>query len=466
MGEYDHAAGSGPFVRAPRARRRAAARIVAAVALILLAAALAPGAVVCPNCATENSDAANFCRSCGAALKAELVCANCGQRNLPGNEFCGGCGARLQGTETGTQPLLRPTEKVMPAPECNPGAVVWRTPSPPEAPQAGDVWVCAKDGKEMVFVPVGEFVMGRQAPEPQGGSPTRRMERDDSPPRQVDVDAFWIDRTEVTNAEYKRFLDATGHRPPTGRAWTGRDHSPGLGQHPVAGVSWEDAVAYANWVGKRLPTEAEWEKAARGTDGRKHPWGNEPVNADGVWRCNVWGTADGFEWTAPVGSLPSGASPYGCLDMAGNVREWCGDWYAETYYQLGPSRGPQGPASGRERVVRGGACWYEDYVGLSWTCSDRHYMSPGLSGSGTGFRCVLSANAGGRERGTADSKAPIRLEGIVVGSPAMAVLRRGDRNHYVQVGDRFEGYRVVEIRGDSVVLATESGERLVLRVGR
>jgi formylglycine-generating enzyme required for sulfatase activity len=172
-----------------------------------------------------------------------------------------------------------------------------------------------KDGAEMILIPAGEFIMG--SPEGEGDD-------DEHPQHNVFLNAFYIDKYEVTNAQYKQFMDATGHKAP-GYWDNERVNQP---NQPVVGVTWHDAVAYARWAGKRLPTEAEWEKAARGIDGRKYPWGNE-------WDGSKWSSGSGsvvYKSAAPVGSFPEGTSSYGVMDMAGNVWEWCADWYDEAYY--------------------------------------------------------------------------------------------------------------------------------------
>ena len=193
------------------------------------------------------------------------------------------------------------------------------------------------DYDTMVLVPAGPFTRGRD------GSVA-----DEGPARTLHLDAFAIDRNEVTNADFKAFCDATGRLAPTNPMW---DENYFFGQptHPVVNINYEQATAYCAWKGKRLPTEAEWEKAARGTDGRLYPWGNEWDAA----RANLKG--EPFERTSPVGSLPAGASPYGVLDMAGNVWEWCSDWFDEGYYAIAPERNPAGPAAATPwRAVRGG----------------------------------------------------------------------------------------------------------------
>jgi formylglycine-generating enzyme required for sulfatase activity/predicted Ser/Thr protein kinase len=190
----------------------------------------------------------------------------------------------------------------------------------------------------MVLIPQSYFTLG---------SPAGQGEADEHPAHRVFIGDFWLGKTEVTFAQYDAFCRATGHRLPGDEGW-------GRGSRPVINVSWMDADAYCRWLtlcsGRnfRLPSEAEWEKAAR----ELYPWGKAPPGPSLV---NMKGSADGFAFTAPVGSFPAGASPYGILDMAGNVWEWMGDWYDAGYYKVSPGRDPRGPAPGSLRSVRGGS---------------------------------------------------------------------------------------------------------------
>ena len=222
------------------------------------------------------------------------------------------------------------------------------------------------DGAEMIFIPAGEFLMGSQ-PGTAGA--------DESPQHKVYLDGYWIYRTEVTVAQYRKFCTATG-RPITKEL----DLPPVRDDDPVCNVSWYEALAYAKWAGVTLPTEAQWEKAARGTDGRMYPWGNDWDPA----KCNG---ASGH--AKPVGSYPAGASSYGCLDMAGNVKEWCMDWYDADYYQHSPANNPTGPATGTFRVMRGGS--WDQYDGL--VRSTYRYFNGGYPDNAyvtIGFRCVTA----------------------------------------------------------------------------
>jgi formylglycine-generating enzyme required for sulfatase activity len=261
---------------------------------------------------------------------------------------------------------------------------------------------------DMVIIPAGEFIMG--SPHSQGFA-------DERPQRSVFLRSFLIDRYEVTNAQYERFVNATGHAVPTNpnpavTLWNDGRPIPGSEAHPVVNVSWHDAAAYCAWAGKRLPTEAEWEKAARGTNARRYPWGNDwdytRANSASYWAGRTIEFKDALEWkafwvdgegariaqakglrgevlTLPVGSFPAGASPYGLFDMAGNVSEWVQDWYEPYYYLRAPRENPQGPAGKLLKVVRGGS-WLKPATSLRTT--DRDYGFPDDHQSGTGFRCA------------------------------------------------------------------------------
>jgi serine/threonine-protein kinase len=246
--------------------------------------------------------------------------------------------------------------------------LVAAVPPPPRTPRtAPPLRIVESDGSELLLVPAGPFKMG----------PKRR---------EVRLDAFHIDRRPVTNRQFKRFVDVTGYFPEDEGARRFLQHfrrgeiPAGLEDHPVVNVSWTDAAAYAAWAGKRLPTEAEWEKAARGSDGRKYPWGpDEPTPAHANFGSRTRGTT-------PVGAHPAGASPYGLDDMAGNVWEWCEDVDDATFYTEGPADNPRltGPPSA-PRVLRGGA-WM--YAARSLRTTTRTAFEPTARFASGGFRCA------------------------------------------------------------------------------
>lgn len=233
--------------------------------------------------------------------------------------------------------------------------------------------------EELVVIPAGPFIRGTS----QGGF-------DEQPERRIYLDEFSIDRYEVTNAQYAAFVKATGHRksgPPSRYAKnTGRMR--GVNQ-PVVYVSWEDAKAYCEWRGRRLPTEAEWEKAMRGTDGRLWPWGNVEMPGGANWaRIN-----DGFEVAAPVGRVRSDASPYGVMDGAGNVMEWVDDWYLEDAYAAASDRNPDSPEYGTYKVLRGAAYTSS---GSDLRITARSKMMSDFRDETIGFRCAQSHAKTGR----------------------------------------------------------------------
>ena len=230
------------------------------------------------------------------------------------------------------------------------------------------------DQSVMVFIPAGEFIMGRDDMPPELG---------ESPAHRVHLDAFYIDKYEVTNARYQRFMEATGTPPPD--FWT--DAMLNEPVQPVVAVTWYEAEAYAEWVGKRLPTEAEWEKAARGVDGRTYPWGNDFDWAFGNFSDNHLedGHLDGFAGSSPPGRFLTDVSPYGVFDMGGNVLEWVSDWQDENYYAVSPALNPTGPATGTHKILRGGAM----DIGPEFSRTTyRNRLMPHGTNMSFGFRCA------------------------------------------------------------------------------
>lgn len=281
------------------------------------------------------------------------------------------------------------------------------TPLPTETPGPGATRIRPADGMTVVYVPAGEFLMGSTDKDPDAAD-------NEKPQHAVYLDAFWMDRTEVTVARFRAFAGATGYRtlaeqrgyadawvesagawrPVTGADWQhpSGPESNAEDDHPVVQVSWDDAVAYCAWAGGSLPTEAQWEKAARGTDGRIYPWG-DAFDGTIVNFCDVHCQRsspydDGYQFTAPVGSYPAGAGPYGMLDMAGNVWEWTADRYGANYYAHSPVENPEGPPNGRYRTLRGGS-WNHSRDGMR--AAFRLDSSPNNVVDNFGFRCVLPA---------------------------------------------------------------------------
>jgi iron(II)-dependent oxidoreductase len=232
----------------------------------------------------------------------------------------------------------------------------------------------------MVSVPVGWFLMGSDAKLDRAAGPQEQ------PQRHVFVDAFRIDRFETSNVAYLRYVLATGAEWP--RYWREQPFPEKIAKHPVIGVSWREADSYCRWAGKRLPTEAEWEKAARGEDGRIFPWGNEPA---GWLKSNIAhpGSKRGVKYPplANVDRYDNGMSPYGVQQMAGNVSEWVSDWFDPEYYRRGNNRNPLGPVKGQDKVFRGGS-WNEDpEVARS---AGRNAGAPNHWSYLIGFRCAAS----------------------------------------------------------------------------
>ena len=221
--------------------------------------------------------------------------------------------------------------------------------------------------EDMVFIPAGEFLRGYNG----GGF-------DEKPEGRVRLDAYWIDRYEVTYGPYTAFIAATGHRKPISRYVKHFDKLSGARQ-PAVYVSWDDADAYCRARGARLPTEAEWEKAARGPNGLLFPWGDE----DRRGAANT-GNSDPFEFTAPVASFPQDRSPFGVYDLGGNAMEWVADWYQEDAYK-DSAPNPKGPASGLYRVIKGPS-WAT--AGQEIRLSIRLKMVPEFRDTTIGFRCA------------------------------------------------------------------------------
>jgi formylglycine-generating enzyme required for sulfatase activity len=222
-------------------------------------------------------------------------------------------------------------------------------------------------------IPAGEFWMGSD-----------EYTRDEQPVHRLFVPEFRMARTPVTNSQYLLYVQATGAETP--RFWEDGQPQKDKLYHPVVGVSWHDAQRYCEWLGSitgkhiRLPTEAEWEKAARGDkDKRAYPWGDQFDATKG----NSW--ESGLRDTSPVGIFSASASPYGCLDMSGNVWEWVDDWYDKNYYRQGPKRNLRGPDSGKAKALRGGS-WFNSARGVR--VAARLWCGPGLRGDIVGFRCA------------------------------------------------------------------------------
>lgn len=229
--------------------------------------------------------------------------------------------------------------------------------------------------EEMVTIPGGPFVRGTT----NGGF-------DEQPQRTLALETFSIDRYEVTNHQYQQFVLATGHRKagPPSRYAKSISKMRGPNQ-PVVYVSWDDANEYCRWKGKRLPTEAEWEKAMRGTDARLWPWGNQEKPNGANWAR----VQDGHEVSARVGSFSTDKSPYGVMDGAGNVMEWVADWYQETYYKEAPDKDPPSPEFGTFRVMRGGGY---TTTGGDIRITSRSKMVPDFRDETIGFRCAISGS--------------------------------------------------------------------------
>jgi formylglycine-generating enzyme len=233
--------------------------------------------------------------------------------------------------------------------------------------------IAGHDGAPLILIPAGPFFMGSET-----------GQEDEKPIHRIELDAFYIDKYEVTVSRYGRFLQAQS----PDRPFLWKQATEGAqGQKPVIGVDWFDAKEYCEWVGRRLPTEAEWEKAARSDDQRIYPWGNEPpTRAHANAGRRTW---TGYGTLGAVGSHARGSSPYGVDDLAGNVWEWIADWYDQTYYASGAEKNPRGPKVGPLRVLRGGA-WNDDAAVIRAT--NRAAYAPSARRNDVGFRCAMNAD--------------------------------------------------------------------------
>jgi len=228
--------------------------------------------------------------------------------------------------------------------------------------------IVGKDGAPMVLIPVGEFTMGSD-----------KGDDDEEPVHKVFLDSFYLDKFEVTNGRFAKFVEAIQSEPPWGFA---DKETPVLRQdQPVRWVNWMEAMGYCLWAGKRLPTEAEWEKAARGSDARVYPWGNDPPTLAHA----VFGLQEGSDTVSAIGNRDKGKSPFGVHDLAGNLYEWTTDWYDEQFYSKNPAINPRGPAEGSAKVQRGGS-----YINGAYRLrsSFRTKGDPTEHDPNVGFRCA------------------------------------------------------------------------------
>jgi formylglycine-generating enzyme required for sulfatase activity len=283
-------------------------------------------------------------------------------------------------------PTATPSSVPTITPSALPTAEPTRRPTPaglPAAPEPGDSWVRGSDDMLMLYVPQGTYLMGTDPNDLQ-------VQDDEVPAHAVTLAGFWIDQSEVTNEQYARCVDAGVCQPPFKpvferheRYFTDSDKA----QYPVIYVSWLQSKEYCDWVGGRLPSEAQWEYAARGPENHVYPWGgNSPT-------VNLLNHDRQMNDPAAVGSYPAGASWIGALDMAGNVYEWTADWYGR--YPSEPQQNPDGPEKGIGHVLRGGS-WFDgdDFVRAANRYAIREayrdYTAPTGYGFNIGFRCVLN----------------------------------------------------------------------------
>jgi len=325
---------------------------------------------------------------------------------------------------------------VLAAVACALGCAVWMGLAAADAADLPKTKVNPTDGAEMAQIPAGEFLMGTSEEELKALLPVSEEARaagrawgnrnkfdklpatktafaDELPQHKVYLDAYYMYKTEVTRAQYRKFCEATKRAMPPNPEWfpTDPESQAKRDTEPVVLVSWDDANAYAKWAGGALPTEAQWEKAARGGDRRLYPWGDAwppPKGAGNLpdqtlkesgwrgldWSLTIDGYTDGYAYVAPVGKFT--ANPYGLYDLTGNVNEWCADWYDENYYKKSPEKNPSGPETGTDHMIRGGGWgWYQPAKAPGqFRCADRlRILTTGWrslkSNSEIGFRCVV-----------------------------------------------------------------------------
>lgn len=273
---------------------------------------------------------------------------------------------RLPLMSTWFSPTLTPTATATSTPIFTTMPTNTSTPTSTPFP-AGTGLISDIDGMKILFVPAGEFIMGAEDGEP-----------DESPIHEIFLTSYWIDETEVTNAMYELCVDSGACTPPINQEFYGKSK---YSDYPVVYVSWDDAKIYCEWAGRRLPTEAEWEKAARGTNGQIYPWGDESD-------CKKANYNSCFGSIRNVGIDVYSPSPYGAFDMAGNAWEWVADWYSDNYYKTSPYENPPGPSSGTNRSLRGGSF---ESISSTIRTAERSYGAPDAPKEKYGFRCATSS---------------------------------------------------------------------------